>query len=91
LVGANHARARDSRARAPRVAPTTTAATGTTAAEYLNVLGAILYLSSSGYYAESEPYYAVYDYSADVLMKIHRIELAAAILEMVASIGWAWS
>lgn len=59
--------------------------------EYLNVLGALLYLSSSSYYAESEPYYDAYDYSADVLLKIHRIELAAAVLEMVASIGWAWS
>lgn len=50
--------------------------------EYLNHIEAALYLWSASWYPRVDTYGGYYTLS------IHRIELTAAIVEQIASIGW---
>jgi hypothetical protein len=55
--------------------------------EFMNVLGAALYLSSAAMYPlENAP-----AYNNSPTMAIHVIELAASVVEMVAAVGWAYT
>jgi hypothetical protein len=56
--------------------------------EYLNVLGAALYLYSATLYpSENEA-----DYAHDVVTyDVHVIETCASAVELVATVGWTWS
>ena len=50
--------------------------------EYLNHIEAALYLWSASWYPSVDTYGGYYTLS------IHRIELTAAIVELIASLGW---
>lgn len=56
--------------------------------EYLNVLGAGLYLYSATLYPSEN----VADYAHDgVTYSVHLIETCASAVELIATVGWTWS
>ena len=52
--------------------------------EYLNVLGAALYLVSASYYNETFS-----SYTSEATLRVHRIETASSLIEVFAALGWA--
>jgi hypothetical protein len=52
--------------------------------EYLNILGASLYLYTANQYGETDG-----TYTDDITFRVHHIETAAASIELVAAFGWA--
>lgn len=52
--------------------------------EILNVVGASLYLWSASLYDKQD----IYSYQDDITMQVHRIETAAASIEIIAALGW---
>jgi hypothetical protein len=51
--------------------------------EYLNVLGAALYLASASKYNET-----LSSYTSDTTKLVHRIETASSFIEVLAAVGW---
>ena len=58
--------------------------------EVLNVVEAALYLASARHYGHSSANLTTYASSNEYRL-MHRLELAASLIEMVASFGWTWS
>ena len=50
--------------------------------EYLNHVEAVLYIWSAVWYSREDTIFGYYT------LAVHKIELAAAIVELVASFGW---
>jgi hypothetical protein len=58
--------------------------------EALNIVEAALYLTSSRHYAHSQKYCATYAHCGEYKL-MHRLELAASVVELAASLFWAAS